>query len=92
MRLYQRDWDLALAHAEAALATAQQHDSALLAAECAGIAARALKVLADGGFGRAAGRGCSGLQASWGQLHVLERLERDLEGLGGRGESCHGTA
>jgi tetratricopeptide (TPR) repeat protein len=43
--LHQGHWAVALAHAEAARAVAHQHDSALLQAECSGIAARALRRL-----------------------------------------------
>src|SRR3954470_8568048 len=43
--LHQRDWPAALTHADAARQVALQYDSALMAAECAGIAARALKAL-----------------------------------------------
>jgi hypothetical protein len=77
--LHQRQWDVALAHAEAARTVAREHDSALLAAECAGIAARALKGLArtlesaDRRTEAAAGFGKLGATA------LLERLLRDLE-------------
>src|SRR4051812_8073295 len=44
--LHQRSWEVALYHARTARTVAVEHESALLAAECAGIAARALKALA----------------------------------------------
>jgi tetratricopeptide (TPR) repeat protein len=77
--LHQRAWELALFHAESARAAAVAHDSALLAAECCGIAARAFKAMgrtqeaesrraqAEAGFRRL------------GATSLLERLERDLD-------------
>jgi tetratricopeptide (TPR) repeat protein len=78
--LHLRQWDLALAHAEAGFAVAQEHDSALLAAECAGIAARALKGLTrmrDSAERRA--EAAAGFR-KLGATALLDKLLRDLEG------------
>jgi len=76
--LYQEEWELALWHAEAARTAALKHDSALLAAEGAGLAARALKALGrlkeSSGRREEAEAGFRRLGAS----SMLERLERDL--------------
>jgi hypothetical protein len=78
--LHQRDWQLALSHANAARTVARAHDSALLAAECAGIAGRALRALgrreeaaerraeAEAGFRRL------------GATKLLDRLKREWGG------------
>ena len=78
--LHRRDWQLALTIADAARAVALKYGSALLAAECAGISAHALKALgrledaaerrneAEAGFRRL------------GAAALLERLQQDLEG------------
>jgi tetratricopeptide (TPR) repeat protein len=77
--LHRQAWEVALFHAETARLVAVEHDSALLAAECAGLAARALK-----GMGRLsqadeqrhnAEAGFRGLGAT----SLLERLQQDLE-------------
>ncbi|HEU5304170.1 MAG TPA: tetratricopeptide repeat protein [Gemmatimonadales bacterium] len=76
--LHRRNWRLALSHADNARTVALKNDSALLAAECAGIAARALKALGQGD--RAADRRKEA-EAGFRQLGattLLERLERDL--------------
>jgi hypothetical protein len=76
--LYRREWQLALTHANAARVVALQHDSALLAAECAGIAARALKQL---GRGDEAAVRRAEAEAGFRQLGaatLLERLAREL--------------
>ncbi|MFL5404153.1 MAG: tetratricopeptide repeat protein [Gemmatimonadales bacterium] len=75
--LHQGDWQVALVHAETARTVAMKHDSALLAAECAGIAARALKAL--GRPDEAADRRKEA-EAGFRQLgasYLLERLERE---------------
>ncbi|HET6797333.1 MAG TPA: tetratricopeptide repeat protein [Gemmatimonadales bacterium] len=76
--LYKEEWELAVWHAEAARSTALKHDSALLAAEGAGLAARALK-----GMGRGAEAAERQAEAAagfrrLGATSLLERLERDL--------------
>jgi tetratricopeptide (TPR) repeat protein len=77
--LHQREWQVALTLANTAHTVAVKHESALLAAECAGIAARALKAL-----GRTSESVKHRAQAETGfrQLGataLLQRLERDLE-------------
>jgi tetratricopeptide (TPR) repeat protein len=77
--LRQRDWQLALDQASRARTVAVAHDSALLAAECAGIAARALKAL---GQATEAAERRSEAEAGFRQLGattLLERLQHDLE-------------
>lgn len=78
--LHQQDWEAALFHAEIARSVAVQHDSALLAAECAGIAARAL--MAFGKTHEAEARRAQA-EAGFRQLgatSLLERLQQDLQG------------
>ncbi|MGZ8391719.1 MAG: tetratricopeptide repeat protein [Gemmatimonadales bacterium] len=76
--LHRADWQHALTHAITARSVAVMHDSVLLAAECAGIAARALKAL--GQTGEAANHrldaeaGFRQLGATW----LLEKLRLDL--------------
>jgi tetratricopeptide (TPR) repeat protein len=77
--LHRRNWPLALTIAGAARTVALRYDSALLAAECAGIAARALKAL---GRQEEAEQRRSDAAAAFRQLGattLLERLERELE-------------
>jgi tetratricopeptide (TPR) repeat protein len=76
--LHQKDWLLALSHADTARAVALKYDSALLAAECAGLAARALKAMRR--QEEAAARR-SEAEAGFRQLGattLLEQLEREL--------------
>jgi tetratricopeptide (TPR) repeat protein len=77
--LHQQTWEVALFHAETARTVAVAHDSALLAAECTGIAARALK-----GMGKIdeADRRQAQAEAGFRQLgatSLLERLQPDLQ-------------
>jgi tetratricopeptide (TPR) repeat protein len=76
--LHQGNWQLALSLAEAAHGVAVAHDSALLAAECAGIAARALSALGRKDEGKErrleAETRFRQLGAGW----HLERLQRDV--------------
>jgi tetratricopeptide repeat protein len=76
--LYQRNWPVALTHADAARTVALEYDSALLAAECAGIAARALKAM--GRREEAAARQYQAEEGfrQLGATTLLERLEREL--------------
>jgi tetratricopeptide (TPR) repeat protein len=76
--LHQKDWQNALTHAMAARAVALEHDSVLLAAECAGIAARACR-----GMGQMPEATSHRLDAEigfrqLGATAMLERLARDL--------------
>jgi tetratricopeptide (TPR) repeat protein len=76
--LHQGNWHLALMHATTARAVAVTHDSVLLAAECAGITAGALKAL--GRTGEAAEHRMEA-EAGFRQLGattLLEKLARDL--------------
>lgn len=77
--LHRRDWDLALTHADTARQVALKYDSVLLAAECAGIAARAARGLDRPGeaadYRIEAEAGFRQLGAVW----HLARLERDLQ-------------
>lgn len=73
-------WEVALFHAETARLVAVEHDSALLAAECAGIAARALQQM---GQTEAAERRRAQAEAGFRQLgatSMLERLVQELDG------------
>ena len=72
-------WDLALFHAETARTVAVEHDSALLAAECAGIAARALHAM--GQRAEAAERRAEA-EAGFRRLGATSLLERLAEELG----------
>jgi tetratricopeptide (TPR) repeat protein len=71
--LHQRDWQLALTHADAARAVALKYDSALLAAECAGIAARALRAL---GRGEESGERRAEAEAGFRRLGAAQLLDR----------------
>lgn len=76
--LHQREWQRALSHAAAARTVALDFNSALLAAECAGIAARALKEL--GRVDEAAAQRAEA-EAGFRQLGattLIERLDREL--------------
>jgi len=78
--LHRGAWEQALLHAETARAVAVEHDSALLAAECAGIAARALKAL---GKAEQAEERRARAEAGFRQLgatSLLERLRQDFGG------------
>ncbi|MEO8089807.1 MAG: tetratricopeptide repeat protein [Gemmatimonadales bacterium] len=77
--LHQRDWHLALTHANAGRAVAVEHASALLAAECAGIAARALKGLARMDEATVRRTEAETGFRQLGATALLERLERELE-------------
>jgi tetratricopeptide (TPR) repeat protein len=75
--LRRENWELALEHADAARRVALEHDSALLLAECAGIAARALRAL---GRIKEAEERRSEAEAGFqmlGATTLLERLELD---------------
>jgi tetratricopeptide (TPR) repeat protein len=76
--LHQRDWESALFHAEIARSVAVQHDSALLAAECAGIAARALKAMGKAKDADARRTEAETGFRQLGATSLLERLEQDL--------------
>jgi tetratricopeptide (TPR) repeat protein len=76
--LHQREWQLALTHADAARAVALQYDSALLAAECAGIAARALKELGRQEESAAQRAEAEAGFRQLGATTLLQRLEREL--------------
>jgi tetratricopeptide (TPR) repeat protein len=76
--LHQANWPLALQHADEARRVALKYDSVLLAAECAGIAAQALRAL--GRIEEAAERRAEA-EAGFrrlGAASLLERLERVL--------------
>jgi tetratricopeptide (TPR) repeat protein len=76
--LHQQGWEAALFHSEIARSVAVQHESALLAAECAGIAARALQAL---GRTKDAETRRAQAEAGFRQLgatSLVERLEQDL--------------
>ncbi len=76
--LHQRAWETAIFHAETARRVALEHDSMLLAAECAGISARALK--ASGRTEEAEDRRAQA-EAGFrrlGATSLLERLVQDL--------------
>jgi tetratricopeptide (TPR) repeat protein len=75
--LHQGDWQLALTHADTARAVARQHDSALLAAECAGIAARALHALGrDEESAERRGEAEAGFRRL-GAAQMLDRLQQE---------------
>jgi hypothetical protein len=76
--LHQRNWQLAFTLAETARSVAFDHDSALLAAECAGIGARALKKLGRKDEAAARSAEAEGGFRQLGAVWHLERLERDL--------------
>jgi tetratricopeptide (TPR) repeat protein len=78
--LHQGAWALALTHADAARTVALEYDSALLAAECAGIAARALKAM--GKREEAAARRSEAKEGfrRLGATTLLERLDREMGG------------
>jgi tetratricopeptide (TPR) repeat protein len=78
--LHQRAWEAALFHAETARAVAVEHDSALLAAECAGIAARALRQM---GRSKEALQRRTQAEAGLRELGATSMLERLLQELGG---------
>jgi tetratricopeptide repeat protein len=76
--LHREAWEAALFHAETARGVALEHQSALLAAECAGIAARALKAM---GRSEQAEERRAQAEAEFrrlGATSLLERLEQDL--------------
>jgi tetratricopeptide (TPR) repeat protein len=76
----QRAWDGALFHAQTAHAVAVEQDSVLLAAECSGIAARALRaMLKDKEAEEWRARAQYGFRQR-GATSLLERLEQDLAG------------
>ena len=77
--LHQHAWELALFHAETARTVAVAHDSALLAAECAGIAARAFKAMAR--VKEAESRRAQA-EAGFRQLGATSLLERLIQDLG----------
>jgi tetratricopeptide (TPR) repeat protein len=78
--LHQGKWELALTYAETAMSVARMYDSALLEAECAGIAARALQ---GAGRRRESAKRRQEAANAFGKLGataLLEKLLLDLEG------------
>jgi len=78
--LKRRDWETALAQADRAAEVAERQGSVLLAAECAGIAARALKAM---GREQEAEERRARAEARFRQLGatmLLQRLEQELAG------------
>jgi tetratricopeptide (TPR) repeat protein len=76
--LHQRNWHEALEHASTARAVAVTHDSVLLAAECAGIAARAFKALGQPGESAAHRAEAEAGFRQLGATKLMEKLRRDL--------------
>ena len=76
--LHRGAWEVALFHAETARAVAVEHDSALLAAECAGIAARALKAMGKTDEAQDRRERAEAGFRQLGATSLLERLQHDL--------------
>ena len=73
--LQQENWELALEHAEAARTTALAHDSAQLVAECAALAARALREMGRSDEAARLHREAEAGFRKLGAVTLLERLE-----------------
>ena len=76
--LHRGAWEVALFHAETARAVAVEHDSALLAAECAGIAARAFKAMGKTDEAQDRRERAEAGFRQLGATSLLERLQHDL--------------
>jgi tetratricopeptide (TPR) repeat protein len=77
--LHQHAWELAVFHAETARAVAVSHESALLAAECAGIAARALRAMGRMEDSAARREQAESGFRQLGATSLLDRLQHDLQ-------------
>src|SRR3954468_13239117 len=76
--LHRGAWEVALCHAETARTVAVEHDSALLAAECAGIAARAFKAMGKMDEAQERRERAEAGFRQLGATSLLEKLQHDL--------------